>query len=270
MSLSVLLPVYSGTQAIEFAGCLTSLENQTLTPDEILLVKDGPLKSETEDCLKQYNSRLPIQLVEFPKHRGLGPVLRDALPICTHKLVARVDSDDRCLPDRFEKQVKILTRCPDISVVGGRLRELYHANGKFKEVIRDGPTTPEEVVRYAKFRNPLNHPTVMFRKAHVLASGSYEKCDLFEDYLLWVKMIQSGYHLMNTVDLLVETDVASDYFRRRGGFEYIKNEINLCVKLRRLGFLSITDMFTFLLTRTPIRLLPWFLRKQFYELMLRE
>ena len=79
-------------------------------------------------------------------------------------------------------------------------------------------------MRIAKKRNPLNHQTVVFRKTDVLSCGNYEKCDFFEDYFLWAKMIQCGYKLTNLSEVMVETEVDSKYFDRRGGFNYIRHE----------------------------------------------
>ena len=269
MVLSVLLPVYLGTQSEELQACLDSLCDQTYHANEILLVKDGPLHPNTESIIVEYSSTLPLKLLTFRDNRGIGPALQDALPLCRYPLVARVDSDDRCLPRRFEIQMDFLKNNPTISVVGGQMRELYSFRGCVEEAIRLGPTDPSTLNRYAKFRNPMNHPTVMFRKHDVLKCGGYEECHLFEDYLLWAKMLVSGYTLANISDVLVETDINDDYFRRRGGIDYLKDEVTLCSHLVQLGFFSLVDSILFLSTRAPIRLMPRYARQHFYRLSLR-
>jgi len=269
MVLSVLLPVYLGTQSEELQACLNSLCDQTYNADEILLVKDGPLHPNTERIIEEYNSTLPLKLLAFQDNRGIGPALQDALPLCNYPLVARVDSDDRCLPRRFETQLDFLEENPTISVVGGQMRELYTFRGCVEEAIRLTPTDPSTLVQYAKFRNPMNHPTVMFRKSDVLRCGGYEECHLFEDYLLWAKMLVSGYTLANINDVLVETDINDDYFQRRGGIAYLKDEATLCSHLVQLGFFSLVDSILFLSTRAPIRLLPRYARQHIYRLSLR-
>ena len=115
----------------------------------------------------------------------------------------------------------------------------------------------------------MNHPTVMFRKTDVLACNSYEFCPLFEDYYLWAKMLAQGYLLSNLPEVLVETDVDSDYFRRRGGVTYLRNELRLVRKLRKIGFLSPMEAGVFILSRLPLRLAPVLLRQYIYRTYLR-
>ncbi len=269
MTFSVLLSIYHRTQADELAKCLDSLLSQTLPADEVVVIKDGPLQPDVDRCLQDYTGQLPIRLFSYPKNRGLGPVLADSLIRCKHELVARVDTDDRCLPGRFSVQIDYLHRNKDISVVGGALQEYYTNNITHKSVIRNGPITPSEVAKFAKRRNPLNHPTVMFRKSHVLSCGGYEECDFFEDYYLWAKMIHHGYRIANIPNILVETDVTADYFKRRGGLSYIAKELHLLKRLRQLCFFSMLDGIVFVSTRIPIRLLPWMFRQNLYRFFLR-
>ena len=108
-------------------------------------------------------------------------------------------------------------------------------------MIRPTPLEQMTLKRNARRRNPLNHPTVMFRKSHVLASGNYESCPLFEDYLLWVKMLVGRYHLSNLPKVLVETEIDTNYFARRGGLQNIRQEINLLSKLYKIGFLLVQN-----------------------------
>ena len=118
MPLSVLISIYSATTAQDLTVCLDSLAAQTLPADEILIIEDGPLTEDTAKCLRQAKLLLPIRVLSCPKNRGLGLALRDGLLECSYELVARVDSDDRSLSDRFLKQVTFLNANPNISVVG--------------------------------------------------------------------------------------------------------------------------------------------------------
>ena len=115
----------------------------------------------------------------------------------------------------------------------------------------------------------MNHPTVMFRKNDVLACNSYEFCPLFEDYYLWAKMLTQGYLLSNLPEVLVETEISPDYFGRRGGVTYVRNELRLVRKLRRIGFLSPMEAGIFILSRFPVRLVPIIFRQYIYRIFLR-
>ena len=184
LNFSVLMSVYLGTKASELTTCFESLLSQTLPANEIVVVIDGPLTTDTKHCLNQYCGRLPIKLLPFPTNRGLGLALRDGLVACENELIARVDSDDVSLPQRFQKQTLFMVENSTISILGSALCETYYFRKTSTKVIRNVPKS-SHLGRSHRIRNPLNHPTVMYRKSHVLSCGNYENCNLFEDYLLW-------------------------------------------------------------------------------------
>jgi glycosyltransferase involved in cell wall biosynthesis len=249
---------------------MKSLAGQTVSATEILIVRDGPVNSSVEHCIQSHTQNLPLRHLHFSKNRGLGLALRDGLKACNYELIARVDADDWSVPKRFQLQVDFLDQKPSVSVVGGWLKEYYQRPTGPVSVVRRTPSDSFSIARTAKRRNPINHPTVMFRKSHVLACGSYESCPLFEDYYLWTKMLLEGYCLSNLSEVLVETEVDSGYFARRGGLTYIKNELELLGKLRRIGFLSPFEASTFILSRLPMRLLPNVGRQYLYKALLRK
>jgi len=269
MELSVLMSVYSGTRVRDLTACLNSLRAQTILADEIIMVIDGPLSEDTADHIEIAMSSLPIKTISFPENQGLGHALRHGLLQCSHELVARVDTDDICLPNRFYMQINYLDTNSDIALVGGGLREWYDRRGKTTCTVRCGPLDPKSVAIHARSRNPFNHPTVLFRKSAVLASGNYESCFMFEDYFLWARMIKAGFKLANMPEVLVETQADSDYFRRRGGLKYLRHEFRFAKELAKIGFLSPTERTRFLLERLPFRILPKAIRSFLYQYFLR-
>jgi glycosyltransferase involved in cell wall biosynthesis len=269
VNLSVLMSVYAETRTSDLSRCLNSLSQQTLPATEIVMVRDGPILSTVERCIQSYESTFLFQHLSFTHNRGLGPALRDGIKACNYDLIARVDSDDWSIPERFQKQAQFLHSESSISVVGGGLKEHYGSGRNAISVVRQGPMDHASIQQAAKRRNPMNHPTVMFRKNDVLACNSYEFCPLFEDYYLWAKMLTQGYLFSNLPEALVETDIDSDYFRRRGGVTYVRNELRLVRELRQIGFLSPSEASVFILSRLPIRLLPVFLRQYMYKSFLR-
>jgi len=264
------MSVYSATRAHDLNRCLASLSEQTLPADEIVLVRDGPVDSTVENCIQKYESTLPFHHLHFPKNRGLGPALHDGLKICCHELVARVDSDDWSVPHRFQTQAIFLERESTVSVVGGWLREWHHWRNDVFPLVRRSPLEGAAIQFAAKSRNPINHPTVMFRKSHVLGCGNYESCPRFEDYFLWAKMLVHGHLLQNLPEVLVETNVNLNYFKRRGGLDYVRDEIRLVRKLTQIGFLSTLGASAFLASRLPMRLLPNAIRQYLYITFLRD
>jgi glycosyltransferase involved in cell wall biosynthesis len=246
------------------------LTQQTLPAAEIVMVWDGLVDSSVETCVKRYEPVLPFRHLRMRQNRGLGSALRDGLNACRNELIARVDSDDWSAPTRFEQQIEFLRAEPNVSVLGGWLKEWYHQKGTLVSAVRRSPLQHHSIKNTAKIRNPINHPTVMFRKSHILACGSYESCPLFEDYFLWAKLLTRGYVLRNLPEIFVETDVDSEYFRRRGGLAYIKNELNLIRKLEQIGFLNHFEACIFFLSRSPIRFTPVALRETLYRALLRK
>ena len=269
VNFSALMSIYSGTKAGELDRCLNSLCQQVLPATEIVIVRDGPVHSSVERCIQTYESALPFHHVRFPHNRGLGHALRDGLECCSYELIARVDSDDWSMSERFQKQAQYLCRESSVSLVGSWLGERYHVGQNIISVVRRSPIDHLSIQQTAKRRNPINHPTVMFRKTHILNCNNYEPCPLFEDYYLWAKMLMQGYILSNLPEVLVETEVDSAYFSRRGGVAYVKNEIRLVRNLRKIGFLSPVEVGVFMLSRIPMRLAPLFIRQYLYRTFLR-
>ena len=262
MPFSVLISIYHGTLASDMESCLKSLVDQHLQASQIILVRDGPVRPEVEQCIASFSSQLPFEHLSFENNRGLGLALRDGLTLCCHELVARVDSDDRSMPDRFALQIAFLKENPAISVVGGWMREHYCSATQSSVRLRKVPIDIKTIARYARRRNPLNHPTVMFRKSHALQSGGYQSCHLFEDYFLWARMLMDNYRLANLPVVLVDTQIDPTYFERRGGVAYLCHEFRLLKKLKRLGFFSQIDAIGFIIIRLPMRLVPVKLRKK--------
>ena len=270
MLFSALMSLYHGTRPSEIMFCLQSLCAQQLPAAQIVLVRDGPVSSEVEQCVASFASRLPFKHIFFSKNRGLGPALHDGMIACDFDIVARVDSDDFSLPERFALQTDFLRNNPEISVVGSWMVEHDRSADNLVRSIRRTPVESDKIASQARFRNPINHPTAMLRRSHVLSVGNYQPCLLFEDYFLWIRLLLAGYRLANIPSALVETEVDSAYFARRGGISYLGHELALLQKIRDIGFLSPVGSMMFILTRLPVRVLPIKLRRICYQALLRE
>ncbi len=149
---------------------LESLCGQTFSPDEVVLVEDGPLGEDLASVIASFRTRLPIVSVRLPVNKGLGIALSEGLDQCRGEFVARVDGDDISVPDRFEKQLAFLDANPGVDVVGGATAE-FDDDRLTPRAIRRLPCSGLGLLRFAKYRNPLNHMTVIFRKAAVLEEG---------------------------------------------------------------------------------------------------
>jgi O104-antigen biosynthesis beta-1,3-galactosyltransferase len=269
MKLSVLMSVYHKESPAFLRQSLDSLTAQTIQVDEIVIVKDGPLGNELDCAIDSHRGKLPITPVQLHENVGLGLALREGLIHCRGELVARMDSDDVCVPDRFEKQLPFLHQHPDVDVVGGAIAE-FHSDCSKIESVRRMPSTAEQLNRLARFRNPLNHMTVMFRKASVLAAGNYQGYAGFEDYELWVRMLMRGQRFCNLDDVLVYVRCGNGMQQRRGGLQYLREEVRLQQRFVKIGFLTKPQFLLNLATRAPVRIVPAQLRSVVYQTMLRQ
>jgi len=244
--------------------------NQTLAPTEVVLVKDGPLTDALETVIARYTSRYPsLKIVPLQKNMGLGYALREGLKHCTCEYVARMDSDDINVKERFEKQVHFLDTHPSISIVGTGICEFKNIPGD-TATVKSLPADNELLKVYGRKRNPFNHSTVMFRKFYILDVGSYVTMPLFEDYYLWLRLIKKQYNIANIHEPLLYFRIGNDVIGRRIGISYLKKELFFLRISYKEGLLSLPDYIRSVITRAPFRLLPRFALYFVYKNLLRK
>jgi len=225
MKFSVLLSLYFKESPDFLHQSLDSIFAQTLPPDEVVLVEDGPLPYELHEVVNAYKNRhKEIKVVALEKNGGLGRALSEGLKHCSFDLVARMDTDDVSKPWRFEKQVAFMETNLDIAVCGAWIDE-FEGDVNNVRSTRKLPQWNDDIYEFGKKRNPMNHPVVMFRKSAVEVVGGYQPMPLFEDYYLWVRMLQHGCKFHNIQESLLDFRSCSDVFKRRGGMKYAWTEI---------------------------------------------
>ena len=201
------------------------LVEQTLKPSEIVLVRDGSVPVDLERLLFEYEAKYSdvMHIIRLDKNGGLGNALKLGVENATYSLVARMDSDDICLPKRFEKQMAYMAEHQECDIVGGQMTEFIGepTNVVGKRVV---PESNEAIYEYMKSRCALNHVTVMFRKDTILKVGNYQDWFWNEDYYLWVRMMIIKCVFANLSDVLVNVRSGEDQYARRGGMKYFKSE----------------------------------------------
>jgi glycosyltransferase involved in cell wall biosynthesis len=251
-----------------FDRCMKSIwDEQTVKPNEIILVQDGPLTNELNKIITKWQDKLGKILVLIPlsKNVGLGEALNIGLDKCKYDLIARMDTDDIALPNRFEKQLKILNK-KNIDICGSWVSEFDNDENKIISY-RKVPEKQDEIVKFAKKRNPLNHPSVMYKKSSVLKAGGYQHMLWFEDYYLWVRMMLNGAKFYNIQEPLVKMRAGYGQLERRRGFKYAMAEYNFLKELKEIRFLNNLEFYKNILTRIPARLLPKSFVKQIYHII---
>lgn len=217
---SVLMSLYKKEKPEYLRLALESMMHQTIAPDEIILVEDGPLTDELYAVLDEYTN---LHRVKNETNLGLGLALNRGLRECRNELVARMDTDDIAVPLRCEKQLSFMCENQDISIVGGQIEEFVEnkLNIVGKRVV---PLTDVGLKKYIKKRCPFNHMTVMFRKSDIIEVGNYQDWFWNEDYYLWIRLALANKKFANLPDTLVKVRTGADMYQRRGGIKYFKSE----------------------------------------------
>ena len=225
LKFSVVMSVYKNDNPVFLERALESIITlQTIKPDEIVFVVDGPIGEELNLVVEKYEGTFDFfRVIRLEQNGGLGNALRIAVQESKYELIARMDSDDVSVEDRFEQQLGYFYNDANIDVVGGDISEFIDDESNVV-AYRKVPKTDVEIKEYLKTRCPLNHVTVMFKKIAVLNAGGY--IDLFwnEDYYLWIRMVENACIMANTGTVLVNVRVGEDMYRRRGGRKYYKSE----------------------------------------------
>lgn len=270
MGYSVLMSVYIKEQPDSLKEALGSVFDQTLPPGEVVVVKDGPLTEELEQVLAFYQKKeLILKVVVLEQNMGLGKALQVGLEHCRFELVARMDTDDICKPDRFEKQVDFMKIHSDISVVGTWIEEFSECKEKI-ESIRELPLEHKQLLKFMKWRNPFNHMTVMFRKKDVEAVGSYQPFYLLEDYYLWNRMANAGFKFANIGESLLWARGGYNMLQRRGGLRYVISEYHLLHFMWKSGRINLIEFMFSLSVKSVVRMIGKRGRALLYRMFLRK
>lgn len=270
MAFSVLLSLYYKESPLFLQESLNSIFNQTLLPNEIVLVEDGPLTPKLYKVLDDFtNHHTEIKRVVLEKNGGLGNALNEGLKHCSYELVARMDTDDICKSERFAKQVAFMEQHPEVDIVGAWIDEFQ---GNISNVIstRKLPQYSNDIREFGKKRCPMNHPVTMFRKEAVLAAGGYLPFPFFEDYYLWVRMILNGATMYNIQESLLYFRFSPEMFKRRGGWRYARLEIRFQRHIYKLKYIKFYTMISNICIRMATRIVPNGIRSWIYKKLLRK
>lgn len=269
MPFSVLMSLYAKERPSFLRQSLDSVFLQSLKADEVVLVEDGSLTAELDSVVEEYSAKFPeLKIIPLPVNGGLGKALNEGLKHCSNDLVARMDTDDIAKSDRFQKQVSFMESHPEIDICSSWLQE-FESDLPHKHDVKKVPVSHQEISEYIKSRNPLNHPSVIFRKDAVMKAGGYQPFPLFEDYYLWARMMVSGCRFANIPECLVNFRVSPDMYKRRGGFKYAVDSAKFQWTLHKLGLTSTFAAIKASILRGGVYLIPNSVRAKIYSRFLR-
>lgn len=262
---SVLFSVYYKEKPEFFDRALESVYNQTVKADEWVIVKDGPITSELQAVIDKYKVLDGVNIKEVPleENKGLGVALSYGVPECSFELIARMDTDDIAVPERFALQLAEFEKNPDLHLCGGQIREFETAPNEIVAE-RRVPLTQTEIVEFQKKRSAFNHMTVMFKKSKVLEAGNYKDCPLMEDDMLWVDMLLAGANCVNLDEYLCNVRTNRDMIARRGGLKYFKKYKRARKQIYDTGFITYGQYFKMNFIQFIVCIMPKWLRKKVF------
>lgn len=268
---SVLMSLYKKEKPEFMKQSIESMLNQTVMPDEIVIVKDGPLTDELDEILKEYKNKHweLFNIVESERNLGLGLALNLGLNHCNNELVARMDTDDISLPNRCEKQLNAFKKDKQLVIVGTMIDEFYNEPNKIISS-RIVPTTHDDIYEFAKRRSPFNHPTVMYKKSKVLECGGYSDLRRNQDVDLFGRMLFAGFKAANINESLLLFRSNNDLSKRRRSWENTKSYIKTIRNLWKLGYSGFGDYVTVAVGQTVMFLCPLYVQNWLYKKLLRK
>lgn len=270
---SVLMSVYYKEKGENLKKSLNSIFEQTVLCDEFVLVEDGLLNDELDAIINKYKEKYKniLKIVKLEKNMGLGIALKKGILECNNELIARFDSDDISVPNRCEKQLQQFASNDNLDIVGSNhiefIDDISNTNSFLYKKL---PSSHEEIVKYAKKRNPFSHSAVMFKKSKVLLAGNYRSYYYVEDYDLWIRMIKVGCKCQNIDEYLSYVRISEDLYKRRGGIKYLKSLMKFKNEQLKSGFYSLNDYLKSSAAHIIVCLMPGTLRQFVYKRMLRK
>jgi glycosyltransferase involved in cell wall biosynthesis len=244
--ITILLPVHKATKFIDFKKSINSITfNQTFVPKEIIILVDGTVDLRIFSYVNYLRVSFKFSkflIFKFNINQGLGVVLNRGILLAKFDLILRCDSDDFSSKDRVKILCDIYLKNKNISVIDSAMLEIL--NGK--SYIRYFDTIKKNNINFLKFRNPINHPSVLMKKKDVIKSGNYKKMPFFEDYYLWTRMIKHEFKFTGTRKILVKTLVDKNFYARRSGKKYLNNYKNFllaCLKIKYINILELNILY---------------------------
>ncbi|HBY89803.1 MAG TPA: glycosyl transferase [Aerococcaceae bacterium] len=249
---------------------IESMLTQTVLPNQIVIVLDGPITVDLENIINEYKNSYPslFTIVALKENLGLGLALNEGIKYCKNELIARMDTDDISYPERCELQLEEFSKNPSLDIVGTLTSEFYETP---EDIVssRIVPENHEAIVKFSKRRSPFNHPTVMYRKSSVTDVGGYRDILRNEDIDLFVRMIINKSNAKNIQKELLYFRSNIDNFKRRKSWSNNKNYIKVIFGFWKQGYSTIWDLIFVVITQLGMYLSPMWVLKWISETVLR-
>lgn len=263
---SVLMSVYKKENPQFLDQALCSIEEQTVPPKEIVLVEDGPIPPTLQEVINKHRSIFfnDFKVIKSIRNQGLGASLRLGTKFVSTDWIARMDSDDISVNNRFELQLNEIIKEPALAVIGGQVQEFA---GESSNIVgyRRVPTSESLLRQFIKWRSPFNHPSVMLNKTALEKAGGYMPYGNLEDYYLWARIIVKKFYVKNLDQVLIKMRVDKGMYQRRGKILNVKYFYNLRKYLYQNHIVTWRERIIGDWLMTINILIPGWLRKIIYQ-----
>ncbi|TMW72531.1 glycosyltransferase [Alteribacter natronophilus] len=251
------MSIYINEKPEYFKQSIDSMLNQSVSPEQIVIVKDGELTQELDQIIMYYSSEYGKKFTIVPLERnvGLGLAINAGLEACRNELVARMDTDDISLPNRCELQLNEFATNPELVISGTNIDEFYDEPENIISS-RVVPQTHEDILKFGRRRNPFNHPTVMYKKSIILKMGGYKDFRRNQDLDLFINLINSGYKSSNIDKSLLLFRANRDNLKRRKSWTKCSSYIKMIYTFWRKGYSELNDLLIVALSQTIVFLAP--------------
>lgn len=250
------MSIYSGDIPEQIRQAILSVLNQTALPEEFIIVVDGPVSDALMQIIRSFESLEIIKILELPRNVGLARARNYAVKETNHDLVAVMDADDVSLLDRFSLQLKKFAS-DNVDVVGGQIAEFDFKGGRQKfHSIRHVPLEHNQIIQRGRVTSPLNHVTLMFKKAIFEDIGGYQNIRILEDYDFFHRLYIHGATFANLEQVLVNVRAPEAQYSRRLGLNYFLADIRLHKRMLHTGYLSLPIFMRNIIIRGIVRFLP--------------
>lgn len=185
-TVDIVMPVYNGAKTISQA--IDSVLNQTHQAFRLLIVDDGSIDN-TEEVCKPYLVDERVQYIR-ESHKGISETLNRGVSLSQTDYVARQDADDVWMPWHLDLLLQELEKNPQLDLIGARV--VAEEDAMTDKIMRNRTNhlMGEKLWLELAFRNVFNHSTVIFKRSAYDEAGGYDaKCDGFEDWHLWSRMV---------------------------------------------------------------------------------
>lgn len=267
LPVSVLMTTYAGTPADFLYDAIDSVAKCVPKPAQLVLVVDGPLNKKEEDLLEEIEASKKfsfLDIVRLPKNCGLGTALNAGVPYCSYDWIARMDSDDYCLPDRFKLQWKLTQDRPDVDLVCGWQIDFEEKFGSWTG-IKTVPEEHEDIASTLIWRCAVPHPSIMVRKSHLESIGGYWKHRFAEDYDLFFRLISNGTRFYGIQKVILAVRAPPAQRNRRGGWKVLKLDLLFRWACFRRGDFGFFTLMSTSIVYSAFRLSPNFIKSLFYN-----